>query len=35
MQSWTLRNRAVTDLGIADAETPEEAVRLALAGSND
>jgi uncharacterized protein (TIGR00725 family) len=35
MQSWTLRNRAGTDLGIADAETPEEAVRLALAGSND
>ena len=35
MQSWTLRNRAGTDLGIADAESPEEAVRLALAGSND
>ena len=35
IQSWTLRNRAGTDLGIADAETPEEAVRLALAGSND
>jgi uncharacterized protein (TIGR00725 family) len=35
MRSWTLRNRAGTDLGIADAETPEEAVRLALAGSND
>ena len=35
MQSWTLRNRAGTDLGIAEAESPEEAVRLALAGSND
>ena len=35
MQSWTLRNRAGTDLGIVEAETPEEAVRLALAGSND
>ncbi len=30
MQSWTLRNRAGTDLGIAEATAPEEAVRLAL-----
>jgi uncharacterized protein (TIGR00725 family) len=31
IQSWTLRNHAGTDLGIVEAETPEEAVRAALA----
>jgi uncharacterized protein (TIGR00725 family) len=30
MRSWTLRNHAGTDLGIVEAEAPEEAVRLAL-----
>jgi len=30
IQSWTLRNRAGTDLGIVEVETPEEAVRAAL-----
>jgi hypothetical protein len=30
LQSWTLQNRAGTDLGITEAETPEVAVRLAL-----
>jgi uncharacterized protein (TIGR00725 family) len=30
MRSWMLRNRAGTDPGIVEAETPEEAVRLAL-----
>ena len=33
IQSWTLRNRAGTDLGIADAETPEEAVEAALSSA--
>jgi uncharacterized protein (TIGR00725 family) len=33
MQSWTLRNRAGTDLGIVEVETPEEAVREALAAA--
>src|SRR4051794_15195079 len=31
IQSWTLRNHAGTDLGIVEAETPEEAVKSALA----
>jgi uncharacterized protein (TIGR00725 family) len=31
IQSWTLSNRAGTDLGIVEAETAEEAVRAALA----
>ena len=37
LRSWPLRNRAGTDLGIAEAETAEEAVRIALsgAGSNE
>jgi uncharacterized protein (TIGR00725 family) len=30
VQSWPLRNRAGTDLGIVEAETPEQAVRAAL-----
>jgi TIGR00725 family protein len=30
IQSWTLRNHAGTDLGIVEAETPEEAVKAAL-----
>jgi len=30
IQSWPLRNRAGTDLGIVEAETPEEAVRAAV-----
>ena len=30
IQSWTLRNRSGTDLGIVEAETPEEAVNAAL-----
>jgi uncharacterized protein (TIGR00725 family) len=33
IQSWTLRNRAGTDLGIVEAETAEEAVSAALARS--
>jgi uncharacterized protein (TIGR00725 family) len=33
IRSWTLRNRAGTDLGIVEAETTEEAVSAALAGS--
>ena len=33
IQSWTLRNRAGTDLGIVEADTPEEAVRLALSAA--
>lgn len=32
LDSWPLRNRAGTDLGIAEAGDPEEAVRMALAG---
>jgi uncharacterized protein (TIGR00725 family) len=35
MQSWTLRNRAGSDLGIVDVETPDEAVRVALAAVSD
>jgi uncharacterized protein (TIGR00725 family) len=30
IQSWPLRNRAGTDLGIVEAETPEDAVRAAV-----
>jgi uncharacterized protein (TIGR00725 family) len=30
IRSWTLRNQAGTDLGIVEAETPEEAVEAAL-----
>jgi uncharacterized protein (TIGR00725 family) len=33
IQSWTLRNRSGTDLGIVEAETPEEAVSTALAAA--
>lgn len=33
IQSWTLRNRSGADLGIIEAETPEEAVRAALSGA--
>ena len=31
LQSWILRNRAGTDLGIVEAETPEHAVEAAVA----
>jgi uncharacterized protein (TIGR00725 family) len=33
IQSWTLRNRLGTDLGIVEAETAEEAVRAALSAA--
>jgi uncharacterized protein (TIGR00725 family) len=33
IQSWILRNRAGTDLGIVEAETPEQAVSAALAAA--
>lgn len=33
IQSWALRNRSKTDLGINEAETPEEAVGAALAAA--
>ncbi len=33
LQSWSLRNRAGTDTGIAEAEAPELAVRAALAAA--
>jgi uncharacterized protein (TIGR00725 family) len=33
LQSWPLRNRAGTDLGIAEAETPEEAVKAAMSSA--
>jgi uncharacterized protein (TIGR00725 family) len=33
LQSWTLRNRTGTDLGIVEAETPEEAVDAALSAA--
>jgi hypothetical protein len=33
IQSWALRNRAGTDLGIVEAETAEEAVRAALSAA--
>jgi uncharacterized protein (TIGR00725 family) len=33
IQSWTLRNHAGTDLGIVEADTPEEAVKTALSSA--
>ena len=33
IQSWALRNHSGTELGIVEAETPEEAVRAALAAA--
>jgi uncharacterized protein (TIGR00725 family) len=33
IQSWTLRNRAGTDLGIVEADSPEDAVRSALSAA--
>ena len=33
IQSWTLRNRAGTDLGIVEADSPEDAVRTALSAA--
>ena len=33
IQSWTLRNRSGTDLGIVEAETPEKAVEAALSAA--
>ena len=33
IQCWTLRNRSGTDLGIVEAETPEEAVEAALSAA--
>jgi uncharacterized protein (TIGR00725 family) len=33
LQSWPLRNRAGTDLGIAEAETPADAVKAALSSA--
>jgi hypothetical protein len=33
IQSWPLRNRAGTDLGIVEAETPEQAVKAALSAA--
>jgi uncharacterized protein (TIGR00725 family) len=33
MQSWTLRNRAGTDLGIIAVDTPDEAVRAAVSAA--
>jgi uncharacterized protein (TIGR00725 family) len=33
IQSWILRNRAGTDLGIVEAETPERAVQAALSAA--
>jgi uncharacterized protein (TIGR00725 family) len=33
LESWPLRNRAGTDLGIAEAETPENAVKAALSSA--
>ncbi len=35
LDSWALRNRAGTDLGIEEAESPEEAVKTALRGLID
>jgi uncharacterized protein (TIGR00725 family) len=32
IESWTLQNHAGTDLGIVEADTPEDAVRSALSG---
>ena len=33
IQSWPLRNRAGTDLGIVEAETAEEAVKAAMSAA--
>jgi uncharacterized protein (TIGR00725 family) len=33
VQSWALRNRSGTDLGIVEAETPEQAVEAALSAA--
>jgi uncharacterized protein (TIGR00725 family) len=33
LRSWSLQNRAGTDVGIVEAETPEEAVKAALAAA--
>jgi uncharacterized protein (TIGR00725 family) len=33
LRSWSLRNRAGTDLGIVEVETPDEAVREALSAA--
>jgi uncharacterized protein (TIGR00725 family) len=33
LNSWPLRNRAGTDLGIVEAETPEQAVKAALSSA--
>ena len=33
IRSWALRNRAGTDLGIVEAETPEQAVSAALSAA--
>ena len=33
IRSWTLRNRSGTDLGIVEAETPEQAVSAALSAA--
>jgi uncharacterized protein (TIGR00725 family) len=33
LQSWPLRNRAGTDLGIVEADSPEDAVRLAVSAA--
>ena len=33
LQSWPLRNRAGTDLGIVEAETAEQAVKAALSSA--
>jgi uncharacterized protein (TIGR00725 family) len=35
MRSWTLGNRADTDLGIVEVQTPEEAVRAALTAASE
>lgn len=35
IQSWILRNRAGTDLGIVEAESPEQAVSAALSAAAD
>jgi uncharacterized protein (TIGR00725 family) len=35
IQSWTLRNRSGTDLGIVEADSPEEAVSTALAAARE
>ena len=35
LRSWPLRNRAGSDLGIVEAESPEEAVRAAFAAASE